>query len=509
MAKQHLLSKSTFIRSLQCQKSLYLYKNFPELRDTISDEQQAIFDRGHNVGFLAQQLFPGGEDVGWKSPKQYKKSVKKTQELIEEGCRVIYEASFLWNDTLVALDILVKTPEGWKGYEVKSSMYVSETFLRDAALQYYIISQSGLQLADFNLVHLNRTYIHSGKLELDKLFKIESVYWQIMRRYNSSAYGLEKARETLSSKLIPDVDIGTHCHSPYPCDFRDHCWQNTQSSDSIFSLKELEEERKWSLYSSGVTAINEIPEDFPLTERQKIELTSLSSGEIFMDKEAIQKVLDKIKAPATFLDLQISRPAVPLLRGTKPYQRIPFMYTLTSRKENESEETETKHFLAEAGDGVQERFLKQFLKDTEGLPQLITFSQNDEIAALKETGKQFPYLQTEINRRCARMINLGEIFSKRMFFHPGIGGSQTLPDLLQAFGIEMEEISDFPIRSNYMAGVAFEYLFKLKDIIEIGTTRQKLIHYSKNRSLAAKLILDALVKELSTAFSEKDSELVK
>src|SRR5688572_23884237 len=107
MAKQHLLSKSTFIRSLQCQKSLYLYKNFPELRDTMSDEQQAIFDRGHNVGFLAQKLFPGGEDVGWKSPKQYKKSVKKTQELIEEGCRVIYEASFLWNDTLVALDILV------------------------------------------------------------------------------------------------------------------------------------------------------------------------------------------------------------------------------------------------------------------------------------------------------------------------------------------------------------------------------------------------------------------
>ena len=64
-----LLSKSTFIRSLQCLKSLYLYKRAYHLQDTISAEQQAIFDRGHSVGRLAQNLFPGGVDVGWTHPR--------------------------------------------------------------------------------------------------------------------------------------------------------------------------------------------------------------------------------------------------------------------------------------------------------------------------------------------------------------------------------------------------------------------------------------------------------
>src|SRR5687768_7664583 len=169
---KNLLSKSTFIRSLQCQKSLYLYKRHTYLRDKISAEQQAIFDRGHSVGELAQKLFPGGIDAGWKTPRQYKKSVNLTQKYIADGKKVIYEAAFLYNDILVALDILVKRDDGWHAYEVKSSLQPSETFLRDAALQNHVITKSGFPLKSFSLVHLNRDYVRGVKLELDGLFKI-------------------------------------------------------------------------------------------------------------------------------------------------------------------------------------------------------------------------------------------------------------------------------------------------------------------------------------------------
>ena len=54
--KKATLSKSTFLRGLQCHKSLYLYKNFYKLRDEISSSQQAIFNQGTNVGILAQEL---------------------------------------------------------------------------------------------------------------------------------------------------------------------------------------------------------------------------------------------------------------------------------------------------------------------------------------------------------------------------------------------------------------------------------------------------------------------
>ena len=54
--QKHVLSKSTFIRGVQCEKSLYLNKHARNLRDEISPEQMAVFSQGTNVGELAQRL---------------------------------------------------------------------------------------------------------------------------------------------------------------------------------------------------------------------------------------------------------------------------------------------------------------------------------------------------------------------------------------------------------------------------------------------------------------------
>ena len=101
-----ILSKSTFIRGLQCEKSLYLYKHNYNLRDEISSQLQAIFSQGTNVGILAQELFPNGVDASPSSYFKMQESVFKTQEFIENGEQIIYEATFQHNGVLSALDIL-------------------------------------------------------------------------------------------------------------------------------------------------------------------------------------------------------------------------------------------------------------------------------------------------------------------------------------------------------------------------------------------------------------------
>ena len=61
MAKRkYYLSKSTFLKGLQCEKALYFHKHHYKLKDEITETQQAIFDQGNSVGVLAHQLFPGG-----------------------------------------------------------------------------------------------------------------------------------------------------------------------------------------------------------------------------------------------------------------------------------------------------------------------------------------------------------------------------------------------------------------------------------------------------------------
>ena len=174
--EKYILSKSTFIKGLQCEKALYLYKNNYNLRDETSPQLQAIFSQGTNVGILAQELFPNGIDASPSSYFKMQESVFKTLEFIENGEQIIYEATFQFNGVIAALDILVKDTEGWKAYEVKSSTSVSDTYIYDAAIQYYTILNSGIDLKDISIVHINNQYVKNGAINVNELFTIESVY---------------------------------------------------------------------------------------------------------------------------------------------------------------------------------------------------------------------------------------------------------------------------------------------------------------------------------------------
>ncbi|HQD13599.1 MAG TPA: hypothetical protein PLW43_11675, partial [Chitinophagales bacterium] len=121
-SKKNSLSKSTLIRSIQCSKSLYLYKNQYNLRDKPNAVQQQKFDRGHRVGKLAHQLFPGGKDCSPPNPFSYDESVAATRLLVQQQFPVIYEAAFRYNGILAALDMLVLKDGKWYAYEVKSSL---------------------------------------------------------------------------------------------------------------------------------------------------------------------------------------------------------------------------------------------------------------------------------------------------------------------------------------------------------------------------------------------------
>ena len=164
------LSKSTFVRGCKCLKSLYLYKFHYNLRDEVSQQQQYLFDQGHEVGELARSLFPGGEDATVIPAYDHKASIQRTRQILESGCKTIYEAGFMFNDVYAASDILVIRKDGWYLYEVKSSTGVKEYYTLDAALQYYILKNLGYPVKQVNIVCINNQYGKRGAIEPEKLF---------------------------------------------------------------------------------------------------------------------------------------------------------------------------------------------------------------------------------------------------------------------------------------------------------------------------------------------------
>lgn len=225
MKKNTNLSKSTLIRSIQCQKSLYLYKYYFQQRDKISEAQQATFNRGHSIGELAQDLFPGGKNVAPKSPFQYQQSLKATAYLIQQEFPVIYEAAFRYEGILIFLDILVFRNDKWYAYEVKSSKRISQTYIRDAAIQHFVIKNSGLTVEDFSIIYVNENYDYETTEEwkLDDIFKECSVLMEINELEPFVVTTIQEALETLSNEDIPAISMGEHCDNPYPCDFKGFC----------------------------------------------------------------------------------------------------------------------------------------------------------------------------------------------------------------------------------------------------------------------------------------------
>lgn len=233
MSKNARISKSNFIRSVQCQKSLYLQRFHYAQRDRISKEQQAIFQRGTDMGVQAQQLFPGGIDASPASHLRINQSIRMTRLLIGSGYQTIYEAAFAHDDCVCMVDIMQwndgvsengeKVNPGWDAYEVKSSSYISNTHLLDAAFQYQILKGLDLQLRDFHLVTVNYQAMESQAASIQDIFVIETVTEKLEEL---NPYVIDKtteAKATLKGGEIPDIRMGEHCEKPYRCHFRGFC----------------------------------------------------------------------------------------------------------------------------------------------------------------------------------------------------------------------------------------------------------------------------------------------
>lgn len=472
---RHLLSKSSFLKGLQCEKQLYLYKYHYDWRDEIDEAQQAIFERGHDVGKLAQKLFPNGVNASLDDPFKSLQQVLLTQEFIEKGEKVIYEAAFQYDDVLVIADILVKEKNNkWKIYEVKSSTEVKEEHIPDAAVQYYVISNSDINVTDTSIIYINNKYVRKGELGLKELFNIESVKEFVLEQQESVVENIERFKEVLIQKIIPDIDIGPHCSSPYDCSFLGHCWDHVPEY-SVFNIGNLKSEKKFELYKNGIIKIEDVPDDFPLSNGQRLQVESHINNSTFIDKKAIKEFLSSLTYPLYFLDFETFNPAIPLFDYSRPYQQIPFQYSLHYQ---ETPKSSLKHFefLAEANGDPRISFLENLLKVTEGKGEIFVYNQAFESGRLKELAEAFPKYKKQIEQRISRMKDLMIPFQKKHYYTPEMKGSYSIKAVLPALVPELS-YDDLEIANGGTASRAFESLYFEKDDKRKKEIREQLIKY--------------------------------
>ena len=412
--EKHILSKSTYIKGEQCLKQLYLLKKRPFLRDRMPAERIARFNRGTQVGIYAQQLFPGGIDAGPKHYSQYRKAVEKTAELIKQGREVIYEAAFQAHRTLILLDILVKNGDKWDAYEVKSSNKLSETFYKDAALQYYILRESGVNIGSFSLIHINTSYVRGEEMDIHKLFTITDVTEKVEAQRDYVAKQINRQLEILEAAHSPKIEIGPHCYNPYDCDFIGHCWKKV-SSPSIFDIPALTKEEQFEIFGSFQT-LETTPETSLKNDTAAIQLRSLVSQKEFVNKEELANYIPPFEE-AWLVKILHFAPALPLYENTHPYQSLAFGFAL--QKINSSGEVlEEDLFIADATTNPCQEVKEKIAETINTDIPVFTYENNDaRISGFSG-------------------IDLSELLKQGIYYHPKINKDYSSKSLAKALGIK-------------------------------------------------------------------------
>jgi hypothetical protein len=485
----HLLSKSSFIKGLQCEKHLYLYKYHYGEMDEFSEMQKAIFQRGTNVGILAQQLFPNGTIATEGSPPDYKKGLKQTKVLIEKGEKVLYEPSFQFNESLSIADVIIKKRSKWNIYEVKSSTSISETYLNDAALQYYVISNSGIGINDFSIIYINNQYVRKGELDINSLFNIESVLEHILLLQDSVKENVESFKKVLLSKRMPEIEISEHCHNPYICGFYNYCRKHIPEN-SIFDFSGMHLIKKYELFRDGIIKLDDVPEDYSLSKNNKLQLEAYKNEKPVVNKEAIENFLSDLNYPLYFMDFETFQPAVPLFDNSKPYQQIPFQYSI-HLKEKKNGKLKHFEFLAEPGEDPRIKFIEGLLNNTKGKGDIVVYNKAFEITRLKEIARDFPNYVDEIEKLILRIKDLMIPFQRKYYYAPEMKGSYSIKAVLPALVPDLS-YDKLGINEGGLASIAYESLQTETDLMFIAEIKEQLLAYCKLDTLGMVKILEKL-----------------
>jgi hypothetical protein len=481
------ISKSKYMAGVQCLKRLYWQVHEPELGGVPDAAAVAIMEQGREVGKLARQLFAGGVEVPFCDPEQ---AIRITRELIANpDVPAIFEAAFENGGVFVRVDILHRLRDGrWRLIEVKSSADLKEQHLDDVAIQHRVVSRSEVDLASSCLAHVNRNYMFQGdSIDVRRFFKIRNLTRRVERLQPKLTFLLRSELRVLVMPKAPDIPAGPHCTNPVTCEFFDRC-NPPRPDDHIGYLPRLHASAAEELKELGVESIFNIPADFPLSERQRRACTAVQTGDPWFSAE-LGKELESLKYPIYFMDFESVNPAISRFSGMRPFDQLPFQWSLHVRREPNTELEHHEFLATNAGDPRRE-FITSLCSALGKRGSIVVYAAF-ESQRLSELANWLPEFADRTKAVQSRLWDLLAVVRNHVY-HPAFAGSYSLKAVLPALVPELT-YEGMAVANGQDAGLARESLIRGGlDRYEHERIRRALLDYCGQDTLALIKLIERL-----------------
>jgi hypothetical protein len=443
MHKSDFIDKTTYLAYRQCPKNAWLKAHKPELHGLfeLSEFEKGLSDMGHMVEVMAQKMFPNGVLI----KKLEKDALAVTLQHIERKTPVLFQPTFVFEQFLARSDVLVyDAPNGlWNLYEIKASTSLKETkendYIEDASFQSVIIRNLGISLGKIFIVHLNKEYVRGDELDVKQLFVTNDVTEQVREREQETWRKMNQAKKDIfersEQELVCDciyTGRSAHCttfrysHPEVP-------------AYSVHDLARIGSSKKTlrTFIQDGIYDLNDIPQDFKLTEIQNNQLITHRTKKPLIDLEAITKELKGIEYPLYFFDYETYASAIPLFNGFHPFEQIPFQFSLHVVNEPDGE-TDNFEYLHQSDSDPSPMIIGELRSLIGPKGSIIVWNKGFEQSINAQLAERNPRHKEFLEDLNSRIYDLMDIFKKQLYVHPDFHGKTSIKKVLPALSSKSE-----------------------------------------------------------------------
>lgn len=436
------ISKTTFLSFLECPRNVWLQIHRPDLagKCELSDFELHLLEQGNEVEAEARKLFPGAVQITSTDDQ----AIEDTKMLMEAKTPTIFQATFFVDGFIAKNDMLSYDSENnkWNLYEVKGTNAIKEDsagnrdHIDDLAFQLSVLRRAEVQVGKCFIIHLNKEYVRNGDIDLKGLFEVEDVTEKIEARLPEIEEKMKVAKEYLGSEKEP---VGG-CECVYKAR-KKHCTSfqisNPHIPDySVHDLSRISKKKLDLLIERGIFDLNEIPDDFELTENQKNQVLAHQRQKPMIDTEKIKEELDALTFPLYFFDYEAFGPAIPAFNGYGPYKHIPFQFSLHILK-NPDAPLEHVEFLHDVLSDPSERVTELLKEHIPPGGTIIAWYKHFERMVCKEIGTRLPQHAAFFEQFNDRIYDLMDIFHNQHYVHPGFKGRSSIKKVLPTVAADL------------------------------------------------------------------------
>lgn len=384
-----MLSKSDYMLFLRHPAWLWVKKNDPKKIPPVDENTQALFDSGHQFEPYAESQFPEGVTLGFSDYNEYLTLPQRTQDAINGGAPVLFQPRFEWNGFTCICDIVSIVGDNEMDlYEIKASTSASPEHEFDLAFQTAVLEGTGLKVRNIYVIHVNNQYVRSGPIENDKIITTEDVTSKVRAKGELTAKYMPMAADVVQQPDMPD---------PSP------------------ELAKLGSKKDWlQIYA------NIVPQDPKVWPEDTVPV---------IQHDEIKQFLDELKYPLCFLDYETLMSLVPYFDGQRPYQQVPFQYSLHVLRTSEAE-LEHHEYLHRDNSDPSRPLTEQLIKDIGDAGTVLVWYEGFEKARNKELGDMFPEHKEAMEAINDRVIDLMLPFKKKWYDDPRCEGSASIKQVL-------------------------------------------------------------------------------